>query len=78
MKLYYLGRNRLGKKHEQALDFGNIPGAMTFVVREKLPDMEIVLRYETCDGEVPIPLLPVLGGPNLASQGSALRPDNDG
>ena len=59
-RLYYVGRNQLGRKHEQALDFRNIPGAASFVAQAKMPDMEIVLRYETCDGEVPIPILPGL------------------
>jgi hypothetical protein len=69
-KLYYLGHNQLGVKHEQAVDFGNIPRAATFTLQEELPDMEIVLRYESCDGEVPLPVLPDWG---LLEKG-ALRP----
>jgi hypothetical protein len=56
-KLYYAGGNQVGLSHEQAFDFGNLPGAAAFAVRENPSGMEIVLRYDTCDGEVAVPIL---------------------
>ena len=56
-KLFYVGRNRSCLKHDQALDFSNIPQAAEFTLQERLLDMEIVLRYEACDGEVTLPVL---------------------
>jgi hypothetical protein len=57
-KLYYFGLRQMGAAHERALDFGNVPGAAKFSFEEKLPDMEIILRYDSCDGEIPLPVLP--------------------
>lgn len=57
-KLYYFGLKQLGAAHQRALDFGNVPGAAKFSFEEKLPDMEIILRYDSCDGEIPLPVLP--------------------
>ncbi len=57
-KLFYVGQNLTGGRPEEARDFGNIAKATRFSLREKLPDMEIVLRYDACPGEVPLPVLP--------------------
>jgi hypothetical protein len=56
-KRYYAGLNQLNVHHDQALDFGNVPGAARFTLEEKLPDMEIILRYDSCDSEIPLPVL---------------------
>ena len=72
-KLYYLGPKQLGAAHERALDFGNVSGAAKFSFKEKLPDMEIILRYDSCDGEIPLPVLPEW----CLFQGRALRPVAD-
>jgi hypothetical protein len=63
----------LGAAHERALDFGNVSGAAKFSFKEKLPDMEIILRYDSCDGEIPLPVLPEW----CLFQGRALRPVAD-
>ncbi len=57
-KLYYVARNLSGAKPEDARDFGNVAKAIKFSLGEKLPDMEVVLRYESAPGEVPLPVLP--------------------
>jgi hypothetical protein len=56
-KLYYIGRDESGVRHEDALDFGNISSATEFTLEQKLPDLEIVLRYANCADEVPLPIL---------------------
>ena len=55
--LYYVGLNHMGREHERGLDFGNVRSAAKFTFEEKLPDMEIILRYDSCDGEIPLPVL---------------------
>lgn len=55
--LYYVGLNHIGREHERGLDFGNVRSAAKFTFEEKLPDMEIILRYDSCDGEIPLPVL---------------------
>jgi len=57
-RLYYAGSRRPGAGLDQALDFGDVPGATKFALEQRLQDMEIVLRYDTCGGEVPLPVLP--------------------
>ncbi len=44
--------------HEQALDFANVQNAARFALEQHLRDMEIILRYDACNGEVPLPVLP--------------------
>jgi hypothetical protein len=44
--------------HERALDFGNVHKATRFILEERLADMDIILRYDSCDGEVRLPVLP--------------------
>jgi hypothetical protein len=57
-RLYYVGCDQLGAELDRAQDFCSIPRAARFTLEQKLPDMEIVLRYATCPGEVPLPVLP--------------------
>lgn len=57
-KLYYCGSRQLGVEPERALDFGTIPDAARFAFEEKLPDMGIVLRDDSCGAEIPLPVLP--------------------
>jgi hypothetical protein len=57
-KLYYVGRDRSGQSQTDALDFGQVSKATRFTLEQKLPDMEIVVRYDACQGEVPLPVLP--------------------
>jgi hypothetical protein len=57
-RLYYVGSRRPGVGLEQALDCGDVPGATKFALEQRLQDMEIVLRYDTRGGEVPLPVLP--------------------
>ena len=57
-RLYYIGRNQSGVEHERALDFGNVRSATKFTFDVKLPDMEIILRYDSCDAEIGLPVLP--------------------
>ena len=40
------------------LDFGTVPSAAKFTLEEHLLEMEIVLRYDECDAEVALPVLP--------------------
>jgi hypothetical protein len=56
-RLFYVGPNLSGLKHEEARDFGDVPRAAKFTLEQKLPDVEIVLRYAVCPGEVPLPVL---------------------
>lgn len=57
-RLYYVALNQWGVEHERALDFGNVASAARFTFEEKLPEMEIILRYDACDGEIQLPVLP--------------------
>ncbi len=50
--------NGSGAAKPQALDFGNVRNAAKFTLERRLPDMEIVLRYDSCEGEVALPVLP--------------------
>ena len=54
---YYGGANRLGVEHEGAVDFGSIASAARFAFEAKLPDMEIILRYDSCGAEIGLPVL---------------------
>ena len=62
-KMYYVGQsphaglNESGAGSWQALDFGNVRSAVKFTLEEDLPDMEIVLRYDSCDAEIALPVL---------------------
>jgi hypothetical protein len=56
-KLYYVGLNQLDVWYQRALDFGDVPGAAEFTLEEELPDMEIVLRYDSFDGGIALPVL---------------------
>ena len=55
--LYYAGLNPSGADHERALDFRNVSSAAKFTFEQSLPDMEIVLRYDSCAAEIPLPVL---------------------
>ena len=55
--LYYVGVNQHGSGQERAVDFGNVGCAAKFTFEEKLPDMEIILRYDSCDSEICLPVL---------------------
>jgi hypothetical protein len=56
-RLYYVTFNQWGVEHEQAFDFGNLASAARFTFEEKLAEMEIILRYDACDGEIRLPVL---------------------
>ena len=56
--LYYVGLNQSGVEHQGALDFASVGSAAKFTFEEKLADMEIILRYDSCDGEISLPVLP--------------------
>ena len=56
-KLYYAGLNGSGGEHERGLDFGNVRNATRFAFEEKLADMEIILRYDSCGAEIGLPVL---------------------
>ena len=57
-RLYYIGLNQCSARHEGALDFRNVGSAARFTFEEKLADMEIILHYDLCDGEISLPVLP--------------------
>jgi hypothetical protein len=57
-KLYYVGPRQLDTRQEQAVDFGSVSSAAKFAGDEKLRDMEIILRFDSCGGEIPLPVLP--------------------
>jgi hypothetical protein len=79
---YYIGLNQSSAQHEEALDFGNVGSAAKFTFEERLADMEIILRYDLCDGQISLPVLaewclfeeralrPVMHPAPLASPGS--------
>jgi hypothetical protein len=54
---YYIGLNQSSAQHEGALDFGNVARATKFTLEEKLAGMEIILRYDSCDGQISLPVL---------------------
>jgi hypothetical protein len=55
--LYYGGLDRPGVEHEGAVGFGNVSNATRFTFGEKLPDMEIILHYDSCGAEIGLPVL---------------------
>jgi len=55
--LYYVGLNQQGTGQERAVDFGNVGSAAKFTFEEKLEDMEIILRYDSYDSEISLPVL---------------------
>ena len=63
-RLYYAGHtantglNDSATTDPQALDFGDVRSAAKFSLEEHLTDMEIVLHYDSCDGEIALPVLP--------------------
>jgi len=63
-RLYYVarrpsaGRNQPPAANAEPLDFGTVRSAAKFSLEQRLPDMEIVLRYDSCAGEVALPVLP--------------------
>ena len=56
-KFYYVGPNQMDTEHEKGLDFGDVRSAAKFAFEERLPYMEIILRYDSCGGEIPLPVL---------------------
>ena len=56
-KFYYVGPNQMDAEHEKGLDFGDVRSAAKFAFEENMPGMEIILRYDSCDGEIPLPIL---------------------
>jgi hypothetical protein len=56
-KLYYMGLNQPGGDCQVALSFGNVGSAAKLTFEEKLPDMEIILRYDSCESEIALPVL---------------------
>jgi hypothetical protein len=54
---YYGGANRSDAEHEGAVDFGKVSNAARFAFSEKLPDMEIILHYDSCGAEIGLPVL---------------------
>jgi len=50
-------RHHLGREHGGALDLGSIRIAARVTLEEKLPDMEIILRSDSFDGEIALPVL---------------------
>jgi hypothetical protein len=56
-KSYYIGPNQSGADVARALDFANVRSAAKFTFEENLPDMEIILRYDSYNSEIPLPVL---------------------
>jgi hypothetical protein len=56
-KRYHAGPNELEDEDERGVDFGTVRSAAKFALEEKLVDMEIILRYDSCGGEIALPVL---------------------
>jgi hypothetical protein len=57
--LYYYGPGELGVGFGGALEFASVPAAARHAISEQLPDMEIVLRCDCLDREVPLSVMPM-------------------
>ena len=57
-RLYCADSNRWAAALGQALDFTSVPHATRFALDERLPEIEIVVRYDSLEEEVTVPLLP--------------------
>ena len=61
---YYVGHSPNNGSNDppsadpHGLDFGTVPTAARFTLEEHLPDMEIVLSYDSCGCEIALPVLP--------------------
>ena len=61
--LFYAGQNAnsgvdvSAPMSPEALDFGDVGSAAKFSLEQHLGDMEIVLRYDSCEGEISLPVL---------------------
>ena len=56
---YYSGPRQPGSGVAHAHDFGSVPAAAKFTFEEKLPDVEIVVRYDSHGTEIHLPVLAV-------------------
>ena len=57
-RLYCAGSNGWAAAAEQALDFTSVRRAARFARDEKLPETEVVVRYDLLAEEVALPLVP--------------------
>jgi hypothetical protein len=57
-RLYYADPNGWAAGVGQAFDFISLPQATRFALDGSLPEIEIVLRYDSLQDEVVMPLLP--------------------
>ncbi len=56
-RLYCAESNRWTGEVGQACDFTSVPRAARFVRDQKLPGLEIILKYDTLQDEVVVPVL---------------------
>jgi|NGEPerStandDraft_6_1074524.scaffolds.fasta_scaffold140899_2 hypothetical protein len=57
-RLYRAASNGWAAASEEALPFTSVRHAARFAFDEKLPEAEIVVRYDLLEQEVAVPLLP--------------------
>ena len=54
---YYRDANQFAIEPSEALDFANVPAAAQFALTKQLPEVEIVLRWDSLAQEIPLPVL---------------------
>jgi hypothetical protein len=57
-RLYCADSNGWAAAAGQALDFTSVPHAARFALDGRLPELEIVVRYDSLAEEITVPLLP--------------------
>ena len=57
-RLYRAAPDRWAEARGEALHFASVQQAARFALDEKLPEAEIVVRYDLLEQEVAMPLLP--------------------
>jgi hypothetical protein len=57
-RLYCADSNGWAAAAGQAFDFTSVPHAARFALDERLPEIEIVVRYDSLEEEIAVPLVP--------------------
>jgi hypothetical protein len=73
-RLYYLANDRWVAFPAKALDFGDVDLAIATAMRERLPDMEVVLSFDCPPGELRLPVAAKVASPEAASAVSENTP----
>jgi len=55
--LYYRGAGKLSVSRDEALEFPSVPAAARCAINEQLTNVEIALRCDYLDREIPLPVM---------------------